>query len=454
MSVAERYLDVVNPATGETFTQAPATSTEQLDAAFAAAEAALPAWSADEDARRAVMLELADAVIAAGDELSELLVLETGKPSWLPPVEVEAAEAWLRYYAATELARTVVSDDETAVIELRHRPVGVVAGIIPWNFPVGSAMWKIAPALRAGCTIVLKPSPFTPLAVLHLGELLNEHLPAGVVTVVAGDDALGAAMTRHPVPRKITLTGSIAAGKAVAQAVAPDLKRLTLELGGNDAAILLDDVDLETAVPGVLGAATFNTGQVCAIPKRVFVPDRVYDDAVEAFAAAARAITLGAGDEGQMGPLTTAPQFARVSGLVEDAVASGARAATGGAAEDRPGYFYPPTVLAGAREGQRVVDGEQFGPIVPLLRYGDLDEAVTRANATTYGLCGSVWGRDGERAAAVAERLECGVAYVNAHGALPPQMPFGGAKWSGVGVENGLDGLLEYTERQIVYRAR
>jgi acyl-CoA reductase-like NAD-dependent aldehyde dehydrogenase len=451
---ADRTFEVVNPATGEPFAEAPSCSSEQLDQAFAAAAAALPAWSQDEDRRRSLMLDAAAAIVAAADELGRLLVLETGKPSWLPPVEIEAADAWLKYYAAAEIPRTLISEDETARIELRHRPVGVAAGIIPWNFPVGSAIWKIAPALRTGCPIVLKPSPFAPLAVLRLGEILGNLLPPGVVSVVSGDDALGAAMTAHPVPRKIAFTGSIGSGKQVAQAAAPDLKRVTLELGGNDAAILLDDVDLASAVTGVLTTGTFNTGQVCAIPKRIFVHERIYDDAVDAFAEAARGITLGAGDDGQMGPLSTKPQFERVQALVAEALKDGARAASGGAPADGDGYFFPATVLADAREGQRIVDEEQFGPVLPILRYGEVDEAVRRANATMYGLCGSVWGADADHATAVAERLECGVAYVNSHAALPPQMPFLGTKWSGIGVENGLDGLLEFTERQVVYIGR
>jgi acyl-CoA reductase-like NAD-dependent aldehyde dehydrogenase len=451
---AELTFEVVNPATGEPFAEAPSCSPEQLDRAFASAAAALPKWSEDEDRRRSLMLEAAAAIVAAADELGSLLVLETGKPSWLPPVEIEAADAWLQYYAAAEIPRTLVSEDETARIELRHRPVGVVAGIIPWNFPVGSAIWKIAPALRTGCPIVLKPSPFAPLAVLRLGEILADVLPPGVVSVVSGGDGLGAAMTAHAVPRKIAFTGSIASGKLVAQAAAPDLKRLTLELGGNDAAILLDDVDLTAAVTGVLSTGTFNSGQVCAIPKRIFVPERIYYEAVDALAEAARGISLGAGDDGQMGPLSTKPQFERVQALVAEALRDGARAASGGAPADGDGYFFPATVLADAREGQRVVDEEQFGPVLPILRYGEVDEAVRRANATMYGLCGSVWGADADHARTVAEQLDCGVAYVNSHAALPPQMPFLGAKWSGVGVENGIDGLLEFTERQVVYVGR
>jgi acyl-CoA reductase-like NAD-dependent aldehyde dehydrogenase len=273
------------------------------------------------------------------------------------------------------------------------------------------------------------------------------------VSIVSGDDALGAAIASHPVPRKISLTGSISTGKQVALAAAQDLKRVTLELGGNDAAILLDDVDLRSAVPALLTTATFNTGQTCAIPKRIYVPESIYPDAVDAFATAAAEITLGAGDDGQMGPLSTRPQLDRVSSLVAQALADGARAVTGGRPVGGSGYFFPATILADVRDGQRIVDEEQFGPVVPILPYRALDEAVRRANATMYGLCGSVWSADAERATAIAQGLECGVTYVNAHAALPPQMPFLGAKWSGVGVENGLDGLLEFTERQVIYTA-
>ena len=447
-------IEVVNPATGEAFAEAPDCSPEQLDEAFAAAAAALPAWAADEDARWAAMVELAEAIVAAGPELLDLVVLETGKPRALAEVETIASDAWLRYYAESEIPRPLISEDEGPRLEQRHRPVGVVAGIVPWNFPVGNAIWKIAPAMRTGCTLVLKPSPFTPLATLRLGEIASEILPPGVVTVVSGGDQLGALMSEHPLPRKVAFTGSIGTGKRVAASAAPDLKRVTLELGGNDAAILLDDVDLEAAAPAVFGMATFNAGQVCVIPKRVYVPDSRYEEALEAFAAAAEAISLGAGDEGQMGPLITKPQYERVTRLVAAALANGARAVSGGAPADRPGYFFPPTVIADAGDGEELVAEEQFGPVLPILRYGDPEEAVARANGTMYGLCGSVWGADPERAQALAERLECGVAYVNAHGELLPQMPFGGAKWSGIGVENGAEGLLEYTERQLVFKGK
>ena len=450
---AHETFAVVDPATGEVFAHAPQCTPTQLDEAFAAAAAALPAWQADEAARRDALRSLAAAITAAKDELSALLVAESGKPTDLAALEVGAADMWLQYYADLDIPRIVLHDDEKAKIEIRHRPLGVVAAITPWNFPIASAVVKIACALRAGNSVVLKPSPFTPIASLRLGEIMNEVLPPGIVNVVTGGDELGAMMTSHPTPRKIAFTGSIAAGKHVAQSAAKDLKHVTLELGGNDVAIVLDDADLEVAIPAVLARAFFNVGQTCAVPKRIYVADSIYDDAVAVFASAAEAITLGSGDEGQMGPMSTRPQYERICELVAEAVAQGVTPVTGGGPVDAPGFFFQPTILTGASEGQRIVDEEQFGPALPILRYGTVDEVVQRANKTMFGLCGSVWGEDIDRAQEVAERLECGVAYVNSHGVHRPSVPMLGVKWSGMGVENGVDGLLEYMERQVVYRA-
>jgi acyl-CoA reductase-like NAD-dependent aldehyde dehydrogenase len=443
-------LGVINPATGERFTEVPACSEPELEEAFRAAAGAFPDWSADEDRRRALLRELADAIPAASDELAALLASESGKPRALAALEPMAAKAWLDWLAEVDIPEAQLADDATARIDVRRRPVGVVAAIAPWNFPISSLVCKIGPALRAGNTVVAKPSPFTPLAALRLGEIFESVLPPGVVKVVAGDDALGAAMTRHPIPRKVTFTGSIAAGKAVATTAGTDLKRVTLELGGNDAAILLDDIDVGTTVPAVLERAFFNAGQTCAIPKRVFAPARIYDEVLDAFVAAAEAVRLGE----DMGPLSTKPQYDRVCELVADALANGVTAVTGGGpVPDESGYWFQPTILRGAREGHRIVDEEQFGPALPLLPYDDLDDAVRRANATMYGLCGSVWGTDTERARAVAQRLEVGATYVNAHGVHRPSMPMLGVKWSGVGAEHGIDGLLEFTERQVVFEA-
>jgi acyl-CoA reductase-like NAD-dependent aldehyde dehydrogenase len=453
---AEASFGVVNPANGEVFAHAPECSTQQQEAAFDAASKAQRDWRVDEGARRSTLLAMADTLLASAGELAPILTAEQGKPLGDANIEVFAAAIWCQYFANLETPPQVIQDDAEARVEVVRRPVGVVAAITPWNFPLTLAFWKIAPALLAGNTLVLKPSPFTPLTTLKVAEILRDTMPPGVLNVVSGGDQLGAWMTGHPVPRKVSFTGSIETGKKVAQSAAPDLKRVTLELGGNDPAIVLDDADPAVVSKAIFAGAFNNNGQVCSAIKRVYVPEALYDDVVEGLAAQASAIKVGDGTEAdtKLGPINNAPQYERVKELVSDALFHGARAATGGSAMDRPGYFFEPTILAGLSDGTRIVDEEQFGPALPVISYRDVDDVVERANATHFGLSGSVWSSDSDRAAEVAGRLECGTAWVNTHLALSPQQPFGGFKWSGVGVENGPWGLAEFTEIQVVHRSK
>ncbi|HXZ61960.1 MAG TPA: aldehyde dehydrogenase family protein [Acidimicrobiales bacterium] len=452
----EGTFGVRNPATGEVFAQAPECSRHQLDAAFEAAAKAARDWKADEAARRAGLLRAADLLMASAGDLAPVLTAEQGKPLEDANIEVFASAIWCQYFANLEMPAQVLQDDDSAYVELARRPLGVVAAITPWNFPLTLAFWKIAPALLAGNTLVLKPSPFTPLTTLKVGELLRDVFPPGVVNVVSGGDELGASMTSHPVPRKISFTGSVETGKKVALAAAPDLKRITLELGGNDPAIVLHDADPAAVASAIFAGAFNNNGQVCSAIKRVYVPEALYDDVVEGLAAHARSIKVGEGtEEGvKLGPINNEPQYERVKELVADALDHGAKAVTGGRAIDRPGYFFEPTILAGLSDGTRIVDEEQFGPALPVIAYRDLGDAIDRANATHFGLSGSVWSADAERASEVAAQLECGTAWVNTHLALAPQQPFGGFKWSGIGVENGPWGLAEFSEFQVVHRSK
>ena len=447
---------VKNPATGEVFARAPECSRQQLDAAFDAAAKAARDWKADEAARREVLNKAAEKLTGLSAELAPVLTAEQGKPLSDAGIEVFASAIWCRYFANLEMPTQVIQDDDAAYVELTRRPLGVVAAVTPWNFPLTLAFWKIAPALLAGNALVLKPSPFTPLTTLKIGELLRDVFPPGVVNIVSGSDELGAWMTTHPVPRKISFTGSVETGKKVALAAAPDLKRVTLELGGNDPAIVLDDADPAAVASAIFAGAFNNNGQVCSAIKRVYVPERLYDDVVEGLAAHAKAIKVGEGTEDgvKLGPINNEPQYERVKELVADALAGGATAVTGGHAMDGLGYFFEPTILAGLTDGTRIVDEEQFGPALPVIAYRDLGDAVERANATHFGLSGSVWGSDAERAAGVAAQLECGTAWVNTHLALAPHQPFGGFKWSGIGVENGPWGLAEFSEFQVVHRSK
>ena len=447
---------VHNPATGEVFAHAPECSRTQLDAAFDSAAKAYRDWKTDEDLRRTTLLKMADVLLASAGDIAPVLTAEQGKPLGDANIEVFAAAIWCQYFANLETPSQTIQDDADALVDVVRRPLGVVAAITPWNFPLTLAFWKIAPALLAGNTMVLKPSPFTPLSTLKTVELLRSVIPPGVLNVVSGGDDLGAWMTGHPVPRKITFTGSIETGKKVAQSAAPDLKRVTLELGGNDPAIVLDDADPAWVAKAIFAGAFNNNGQVCSAIKRVYVPEALYDDVVDALAAHASETKVGDGTEPdtKLGPINNAPQFERVKELVADAISGGAKAVTGGHPMDRPGYFFEPTILAGLSDGTRIVDEEQFGPALPVVSYRDLDDAVERANATHFGLSGSVWGTDADRAYEVAGRLECGTAWVNTHLALAPQQPFGGFKWSGIGIENGPWGLAEFSEVQVMHRSR
>ena len=455
-TAAEATFDVINPATGEAFAKAPECTKAQLDVAFDAAQAAYEGWRDDEDVRRKALLTMADVLMGSVAELAPLLTAEQGKPLADAQFEVVAAGMWCQYFAGLESPPQTIQDDQDAFVQVVRRPLGVVAAITPWNFPLILAFWKIAPALLAGNTIVIKPSPFTPLTTLKVAELLQDTVPSGVLSAVSGGDDLGAWMSSHPVPRKVSFTGSIETGKKVALAAAPDLKRVTLELGGNDPAIVLDDADPTLVAKAIFAGAFNNNGQVCCAIKRVYVPEKLHDAVVEALAAHAKSTKVGVGTEAdtKLGPINNAPQFERVKELVADALSGGATAVTGGHAMDRPGYFFEPTILTGLSDGTRIVDEEQFGPALPVIPYTSVDDAIKRANATHFGLSGSVWSADAERAAKVATKLECGTAWINTHLALGPGQPFGGAKWSGIGVENGPWGLSEFTEPQAVYRSR
>jgi acyl-CoA reductase-like NAD-dependent aldehyde dehydrogenase len=452
----ETAFGVINPATGAVFADAPECGPAQLETAMRVAAEAFGDWKADEGFRRECLRRAADVMAGASDRIGPLLTAEQGKPLRIAGAEAQVAAMWFRYYAELPNPRQVIRQDESVLVEAVRRPLGVVAAIAPWNAPVVVAAFKIAPAMLAGNTVVLKPSPFTPLSTLLMGELLRDVFPPGVLNVVSGGDQLGRLMSQHPIPRKISFTGSVATGKAIFASAAPDLKHLTLELGGNDAAIVLDDADPAEVGEKLFWKAFQNTGQICAAVKRIYVHERVAVGVIETLTELARTVVVGNGmdERTQLGPINNRPQFDRVVGLVEDALHCGAQATVGGKALDGPGYFFAPTVLIDITEGVRMVDEEQFGPAVPVMTYRDLDEAVARANATTFGLSGSVWTSDPERGAAVAERLECGTSLVNAHSELGPDQPLVGAKWSGIGAENGQWGLEGMTQLQVRYSAR
>ncbi len=444
---------VIDPARGSTYATAPHASVAQLDAAVAAARRAFAAWRGRTCADRREMLEaIATRIEQNAPELAELIVMEQGKPLPLAQMEVGGAIAWTRATAALELPVEVIEDSPTKRIELLRKPVGVVGSITPWNWPLMIAVWHIMPALRAGNTVVNKPSELTPLATIRLVELINEVVPPGVVNIVCGRADIGQAIAAHPGIDKIVFTGSTPTGQEIMRSAAGNLKRLTLELGGNDAGIVLEDADVDQIANGIFQTAFLNMGQTCAALKRLYVPDSLHDALAARLVEIARAQKVGPGLEPgvSFGPVQNRRQFERVCELVADAREHGARILCGGEPLPGEGYFYPPTIVTEISDGVRLVDEEQFGPVLPLIRYSDLDDAVRRANGSSNGLGGSVWSRDIAAARTVGERLECGTVWINGHAEVLPHCPFGGCKMSGFGVEFGLEGLLEYTVPQLM----
>ncbi|MFF5724206.1 aldehyde dehydrogenase family protein [[Kitasatospora] papulosa] len=446
--------DVLDPATGEPFDEAPDHDPDTLDAVVDAAHVAWRGWREDPATRSGALLAAADDVEAAGDDLAPLLTREQGKPLSESYAEVARTAARLRYFAELDPGSQPIADGRPVRSEIRWRPLGPVAAIVPWNFPLQLASAKFAPALAAGNTVILKPSPYTPLATRLLGSVLSTALPEHVLTIVTGGEPLGARLASHPGIRHVTFTGSIPTGRAVAESAAASLTRATLELGGNDAAVLLEDVDVERVADRLFWAAFRNCGQVCMAVKRVYAPARIYSRVVEALAQHARTVVVGSGLDpvSELGPVNNADQLARVERYTAQALTDGARAAAGGHRLDRPGYFFAPTVLADVPATSPVVTEEQFGPVLPVLPYTSVDEAVEAANGTGFGLGGSVWGTDLDRAEAVADRLECGTAWINHHAELSLAQPFAGAKESGLGVAGGPWGLYGNLRPFVVHR--
>lgn len=449
---AAAHFAVPNPATGATVALCPIASLAQLKDAVAAARAAFPAWAATPDAaRKAAIGKMADIIEAHADELAQLITLEQGKTlegfgaKW----EVGGAIAWARHTAGLDLPVEILAEGVT----LHRRPIGVVGSITPWNYPLMIAIWHIMPAIRAGNTVVLKPSPNTPIATLRMGELLQVALPPGVLNVVAGHNDIGQAMADHPGIDKIVFTGSTATGRRIMASSSTSLKRLTLELGGNDAAILLPDTDVDAAIEPLFWGAFLNNGQTCACIKRLYVHDSIHDAVCTGLATYARRVVTGDGmnAESGLGAIQNRMQLDRIAALVDAARADGARVLSGGTPGPGPGLFYPATIVAEAKDGMAIVDEEQFGPALPIIRYADVEDAIARANRGPNGLGGSVWSSDADKARAIGERLECGSVWINNHGAIRPDAPFGGIKQSGFGVEFAALGLAEMTTVQVIH---
>jgi acyl-CoA reductase-like NAD-dependent aldehyde dehydrogenase len=446
-------VEVVNPSNGSVFATVARADRQILDQAVASARAAFPAWAAlPYPERVAMMRKIGEVLSDHADEIGRILTTEQGKPLADAVGEVALGPALSNYLADNVTFDPVVYPSSTGRHIVEHRkPLGVVAAITPWNFPLSLLWVKILPALIAGNSVIVKPASTTPLSTVRMVEVLNEILPPGVLNVICGDHDIAEGLTTHPGVDKIAFTGSTATGTKVMAAAAATIKRITLELGGNDPAIVLDDVDVADAAGRVYAAATMNAGQLCLAAKRIFVPSRMYDEFCDELVRHAKAEVVGDGFEPAttMGPIQNAAQYAKTLSYLEDAHQSGTVIA-GGAAIDGPGYFVAPTIVRDIPDDARLVREEQFCPIVPVLSYDNIDDVVSRANSTEYGLGGTVWGRDLDRAFDVAMRVESGTVWVNQHMDFDFGVTARGVKHSGLGGEFGKEGFDAFTQAYVV----
>ncbi|CEL02152.1 Putative Aldehyde dehydrogenase [Aspergillus calidoustus] len=445
----------INPATKQPNPEVPVTTAADLDRAVTAARAAYKKWSRTTfDERRQALNAYADALEANKDALAALLTQEQGKPLTQSSVEVGMAVTWTRAIPTMEIPETVIQDKEDVKTIQRYVPLGVAAAIVPWNFPVLLAIGKVVQAIYTGNAVIVKPSPFTPYCALKLAELAIPHFPPGVFQALSGGDDLGPMITEHPGIDKISFTGSTLTGKRVMASAAKTLKRVTLELGGNDAAIVCDDVDIDKVIPN-LGILSFLcSAQVCMMIKRLYVHEKIYDAFLAKFVEFVKNLPVGPGTNSDtfFGPVQNSMQYEKAKELFSTITTENLTAALGSASiADSDGYFIHPTIIDNPPETSRVVQEEPFAPILPVLKWSDEEDVLARANGVETGLGASVWSGDAERARRIADRLEAGSVWINSHFEVSPLAPFGGHKSSGIGSEWGLQGLVQYCNCQTLW---
>ncbi|WP_219895059.1 aldehyde dehydrogenase family protein [Aquisediminimonas profunda] len=445
--------EVLNPATEEVIARAPCATRDLLRDAVTAARNAFPIWRDTPIAeRQRVVRQIGTAIETNADALKRLLTLEQGKARAGADWEIDGSAAWCAAISEQSLTPEIIENEKNHFVETRRVPLGVIGAITPWNFPVLLAIWKIAPALLTGNTMILKPSPFTPLTSLKLGELVQSIVPPGVLNVLSGGDELGSWISSHPDIDKISFTGSTSTGKKIVQAASNTLKRVTLELGGNDPAIVMPDVDPTAIAKELFWAAFQNSAQFCVAAKRIYIHEDIYDAVRDELVTYAKTIKIGNGSHQgtELGPIQNRMQYEKLKDLIADIKSNGSKIALGGDVPVGQGYFVPITIVDDPSEDSRIVKEEAFGPILPLLKFNDINDVIARANDTHYGLAASVWSNDLALARKVAERIEAGTVWINEVHVFGPHIAFGGHKQSGIGVENAREGLAEYTNSQTI----
>ncbi|MCJ1368759.1 hypothetical protein MMC16_007905 [Acarospora aff. strigata] len=445
----------INPATTEPNAEVPVSTLEDVDNAVSAARVAFKSWfKVPVEKRREAIIAFADAVAGCKEDLARLLTMEQGKPLAQSDQEVDMAVMWLKAITDLKLPEEIIEDTEDRQIINRYTPLGVACGIVPWNYPVLLACGKIAPALYTGNAIIIKPSPFTPYCDLKLGEIGRRFFPPGVLQVLSGGDDLGPMLTAHPGIDKVSFTGSSVTGKKVMESCSKTLKRVTLELGGNDAAIVCEDVDIEKVIPKITLLSFLCSSQICMMIKRLYVHESIYPQFLSAMVEHTKTLKVGPGLEPDVffGPVQNSMQYEKMKTLFSDIGKEGWKPAIGGTLPDSgKGYFITPTIIDNPPEDSRIVTEEPFGPILPVLKWNDEVDVIERANDTKMGLGASVWSADFERANRMAKQLEAGSVWVNSHFDVAPGVPFGGHKWSGMGTEWGVNGLKAYCNSQSLW---
>ncbi len=445
---------VLNPATEQSIIEIKSSSVDQVDQAIQAAKKAFKTWQNVSDATiNESFAKIAQDIRNESDEIARLITLEQGKPLALAQFEVEAGASWIGYISSLEIPVETIADPSGKTIKVYNRPLGVVASITPWNWPFMIAIWHLFPALKTKNTIVNKPSEYTPLSTIKLVEIINRHLPKGVCSIVLGKGDVGQALSEHPEIDKVTFTGSTRTGQSILSHSVNTLKSVVLELGGNDVGIVLDDVDVDEVAPKIFGSAFLNMGQTCAALKRLYVHENVYDALTQKLAEIADAQIVGDGLDAAttFGPIQNRMQYNKVKALIDDAVAKGGQIITANKNLSDNGYFIAPTLVTDVQEGIALVDQEQFGPALPIIKFSDIEQAIQSANNTEFGLGGSVWSKNIDQAQEIASRLETGTVWINSHSDLSPAAEFGGWKMSGLGYSFGLSGLLLFTHKQAVH---